>query len=359
MLRFDLNLQSDTGTVDPTFAPISVPGDPATAGVNIAHDGGVLVVLVTSGSTVYAYNAQTGAPAGSFTTAVPVNAVATAGNITVLGSTQINELHMINLTASLQTGTAQGLDSTSPFVPQRGHQPPRAASPGSPGRTTFTPAIAAHFSTLQPDRVQLGVEAIGTLLVNAGTQRHPGVRRVLGDLPDRPGHQRHLHQRPRPLRSRLARSARPSAPWTRTWRWTPASRAATTSSSSTPRARSRRSGTIKLAYPDLLAGLSQSFRTDLGGAALIDIQGDVQSVRGSTANGMFFNDTGNLATIKIQRRSKNSTIVGQPISHLGRHEPERTRQSYSSSREAGDRNGAMQVVQNIQPIGPTTPQGNS
>ena len=168
MLRFDLNLRSDTGTVDPTFAPISVPGDPATAGVNIAHDAGVLVVLVTSGSRVYAYNAQTGAPAGSFATAVPVNAVATAGSITVLGSSQINELHMIDLTSSLRTGSAQAVDSTSPFVPLQDISLLGGLT-GVAGSNNLYAAIAAHFSTLQPYAVQLGVEAIGTLLVNAGT----------------------------------------------------------------------------------------------------------------------------------------------------------------------------------------------
>ena len=71
---------------------------------------------------------------------------------------------------------------------------------------------------------------------------------------------------------------------------------------------------------------------------------------------MFLNDTGNLATIKIQR-VENSTIVGQPISHI--KVPSRTNTTFlTSSREVGNRNGAM-TVQNIQPIGPTTPQGDS
>lgn len=89
---------------------------------------------------------------------------------------------------------------------------------------------------------------------------------------------------------------------------------------------------------------------------MIDIQGDVQSIRGSKANGMFLNDTGNLATIKIPT-IENSTIVGQPISHpVVRNRKNTT--IYSSSRIADGRNGVA-VVQNIQPIGPTTPQGNS
>jgi hypothetical protein len=116
-------------------------------------------------------------------------------------------------------------------------------------------------------------------------------------------------------------------------------------------------GTISFpSFTDKLTGLSQSFRTDLGGAAVIDIQGDVQSIRGQSANGMFLNDTGNLATIKIQQVD-NSTIVGQPISHIT--VARRNNATFlTSSRQVGNRNGAMQVS-NIQPIGPLSPANSS
>ena len=68
-------------------------------------------------------------------------------------------------------------------------------------------------------------------------------------------------------------------------------------------------------HPDLITALSGNFRTDLAGSALVDIQGDVQSIRGGTANGLVLNDTGNLALIKLNRIS-NSEVVGLPISHL-------------------------------------------
>ena len=42
LVRFDLNLANKTGAVDPTFAPIGVPGDPAVAGVAIAYNGSQL-----------------------------------------------------------------------------------------------------------------------------------------------------------------------------------------------------------------------------------------------------------------------------------------------------------------------------
>ena len=66
LIRFDVNLQNDTGTVDPTFPTITVPGDPASVGLNLGYNGRQLDVLVGSGTTVYAYNATTGAAAGSF-----------------------------------------------------------------------------------------------------------------------------------------------------------------------------------------------------------------------------------------------------------------------------------------------------
>ena len=82
--------------VDPTFTPISVPGDPAVAGLNLAWNGSQLDVLVSSGTTVYAYNATTGASVGSFTDAIfmslPINSIGSTDTLTVLGSYQTNQL---------------------------------------------------------------------------------------------------------------------------------------------------------------------------------------------------------------------------------------------------------------------------
>ena len=53
---------------------------------------------------------------------------------------------------------------------------------------------------------------------------------------------------------------------------------------------------------------------DGGGAqtATIVIQGDVQSIRVGTANGLIVDDEGNLNLVKANRIS-NSTIAGQPL----------------------------------------------
>ena len=60
VIRFALNLNTKTAVVDTTVPPISVPGDPAAAGLDLAWNGTQRVVLVSSGTTVYAYNASFG-----------------------------------------------------------------------------------------------------------------------------------------------------------------------------------------------------------------------------------------------------------------------------------------------------------
>ena len=344
VVRFNLNLQNDTGGVDPTFAPISVPGAPASSDIDLARLDGTPVLLVTSGNTVLAYNAGTGAPMGSFNAAVPVNFLATAGNVTVLGSSQINQIHMIDLAASLRTGTAQGLDSAAPFVPQS-EVFLLGGLTGVAGSNNLYASVGAHFSTIQPDQYQLGIESLGTTVVNASSQLFDQFSVISRTGLVTGGNYTAVQVNPAPANQvggalgsvdqNLALDTGVSAGHNVVKLYAPSSLAS--------------KGSISLAYPDLLTGLSQSFRTDLGGAAVIDIQGDVQSVRGTTASGMLFNDTGNLATIKIQHVD-NSTVVGQPISHIDLKS--RTNATFlTSNRDVGNRNGAMNL-KNIQPLGP-------
>ena len=58
--------------------------------MNLGLNGSQLDVLVGSGTTVYAYNATTGAAVGSFTTSEPVNSIASTDTVTVLGSYATN-----------------------------------------------------------------------------------------------------------------------------------------------------------------------------------------------------------------------------------------------------------------------------
>lgn len=350
IVRFDLNLQSDTGTVDTSFAPISLPGAPANSDIDLAHLGQTPVLLAASGTTVYAYNADTGAAMGSFTTAVPVTFLATAGNVTVLGSTTNNQMHMIDLATSLSTGKAVGLDSTAPFVPQSEVYLLGGVT-GVAGSNNLYTTVGAHFSTIQPDQYQLGIESVGTQVATAGgggsnVTDQFSVNSRTGLVTN--GNYTAVQVSPIPsaqIGTALGAVDQNLALDTGVVGGKNILKLYSPSSLSTK-------GTISLDYADPLSGLSQSFRTDLGGVAIIDIQGDVQSVRGNSANGLFLNDTGNLATIKIQHIN-NSTIVGQPISHIVTLS--RNNATFlTSAREVGNRNGATQVY-NIQPIGPAQP----
>ena len=51
------------------------------------------------------------------------------------------------------------------------------------------------------------------------------------------------------------------------------------------------------------------------GPAVIDVQGNIQSLRGLTANGLVLNNTGYLNLIRTGQLV-NSTILAQPVGHV-------------------------------------------
>jgi hypothetical protein len=74
-------------------------------------------------------------------------------------------------------------------------------------------------------------------------------------------------------------------------------------------------GILHLNDPNLLTGVSESFRPGLVGAAVFDVQGNIQSFNGQTAQGLVLNDLGNLNVVKV-RHMANSTIQGFPFGHV-------------------------------------------
>ena len=353
VIRFVINLTDDTGTVDSTFAPIPVPGDPASAGLNLGWDGSQLVVLVSSGTTVYAYNATTGVAVGSFTASEPINSIATADTVTVLGSYATNQLQMINLPASLQTGVEQpATGSPQNFSPAAGFTLLGGLT-GLPGSTSVTATVAAFFDSFQPTQLELGTQSINTTRVTTPKRRSepselkyaftPGTASAVTQngayVPATPNF-------PAPTVPGAALGSIDQ------------STALVNGISNGANTVQLSSGTITLDYPDLLVALSEAFRPDLAGSALIDIQGDVQSVRGSTATGMVLNDTGNLNLLQFGSVT-NSTIIGQPVSHLNIQSrsnvtvltPSRTITTSTSTTDNDGRNGVT-VDRRLQPIGP-------
>jgi hypothetical protein len=350
VIRFALNLNTKTGVVDSTFNPISVPGDPAAAGLDLAWNGEQRVVLVSSGTIVYAFNATTGAPVGSFTDvnsfigALPINSVAGTDTLTVLGSFQTNQLYAINLPASLQTGIAQPAPGNpQPFTPQAEFTLLGGLT-SSPGTNFVFASVAAHLDSTQPAQTQLGIQAVSTAVVSTVK----GQGSVFSNL--------------------LTGSANTAVKEGNAFVNVPAAQPATSppgpalgsidqslalvlGASGGTNTVDTQNGTFTFDYPNALAGLSETFRPDLVGSALIDIQGTVQSVRGGTATGMVLNDTGNLNLVKFDSVTK-STIVGQPIGHI----QFRTRKNVlilTPSRTAAGRNGVT-VNKSLQQIGPLT-----
>ena len=350
VIRFALNLNTKTGVVDSTFNPISVPGDPAAAGLDLAWNGEQRVVLVSSGTIVYAFNATTGAPVGSFTDvnsfigALPINSVAGTDTLTVLGSYQTNQLYAINLPASLQTGIAQPAPGNpQPFTPQAEFTLLGGLT-SSPGTNFVFASVAAHLDSTQPAQTQLGIQAVSTAVVSTVK----GQGSVFSNL--------------------LTGSANTAVKEGNAFVNVPAAQPATSppgpalgsidqslalvlGASGGTNTVDTQNGTFTFDYPNALAGLSETFRPDLVGSALIDIQGTVQSVRGGTATGMVLNDTGNLNLVKFDSVTK-STIVGQPIGHI----QFRTRKNVlilTPSRTAAGRNGVT-VNKSLQQIGPLT-----
>jgi len=343
LVRFDLNLTTDTGAPDPTFTPISVPGDPAVAGVNLGRSGSQLDVLVSSGTTVYAYNARTGVPVGSFTTTSPINSIGSTDTLTVLGSFMPNQLEAINLTASLQTGKAQPQGSVQPYSPTAGFTLLGGLT-GLPGSSKLYATVAATFNSFQPTMTQLGIQTVstGNVLTIPGHGTSFFYKLASGTstaLIQRSAYTNVPPSQPGPALGSVDQSLALVA----------AAAGGTNTINLYAPGSSSSSGTITLNYPNLLAGLSSSFRTDLTSSALIDIQGNVQSFRGGRATGMVLNDNGNLNLVKLASLT-NSTIVGQPLGHL-----QINRRSndmiLTPTRTVDGRNG-VKVDNNLQPIGP-------
>jgi hypothetical protein len=347
VVRFAINLSTGKGTENPTPNPIVVAGDPSSVGLNLGWNGNQLVLLVSAGSTVTAYNATTGAAVGSFTTSNAINSIGSTDTLTVVGNLAANNLEAINLTASLQDGTVQpALGSPKAFDPTTGFTLLGGLT-GLPGSNTVFAAVGATFDSFQPLVDQLGNQAVNTVSVQ--TQMHQSVTSYnlsSGSASAFSPFTAVSSTVPNPTQP--AGAALGSIDQSLAFIVSPPSNGTTKISLSS-------GGSIALTYPDQLTALSESYRPDLAGAAVIDIQGNVQSIRGGSATGLVLNDTGNLNLVKFQS-VQNSTIVGQPVSHL--QIPMRSKVIVlTPSRTVGTRNGVT-VDKKLQPIGPISQTGD-
>ena len=305
MIRFDLNLNTNTGVVDPTFTPISVPGDPASVGLNLGWNGNQLDVLVSSGRRSMPTTRRPARPWARSPRSEPVNSIGSTDTVTVLGSYATNQLQMINLTASLQTGVAQPAPGNpQAFTPDAGFTLLGGLT-SLPARPRSSPLSARTFDTFTADSDQLGHQAIRHRQRSRDTARRCRTSSAAGTRIGRHPERRLCHRsdRIRPIATQ---------PGAALGSIDQSLALVAGASNGTNHDQLSSGGTLTLNYPDLLTGLSEAFRPDLTSSALIDIQGDVQSIRGGSATGMVLNDNGNLNLVKFASVT-NSTIVGQPV----------------------------------------------
>jgi hypothetical protein len=361
VIRFSLDLNQSTGAVDPTFTPIQVepPGSTAPVSLSLGRDGdgpsARLVLLVSANSKISVYDATYGTPLGSFTTPSDFNALASTDTITVGGNTQASQLQMIDVAASLSAGVA-----TRPPDNLNNYSPPSGFSvlsglTGLPGSNRVFDLTAALFNSFTPNQPVLGLLTVetsqatplptgGLLLTHQfSTVSEKAFSQNGTFIPIPNSTDPQLGNAMGSIDNSLAVNTAGAKPNT-VRLFGPISL--------TPR------GSITLNYPNQLSDLSESFRPDLAGTAIVDVQGDIQSFRGLSANGLVLNDTGNLNLVKTGLLT-NSTIIGQPVGHIQTTLNNRSNVLIiSSARVVHDRNG-VKVIPTLRQIGPLSQPNNS
>ena len=335
LLRFD----ATTGQV---LTRIVVPGtvtNPGTAGVALARNGSELVVLVGVGSSVQAYDALSGVFVGQFATRRNVGGIATSGGATLLldptASTD-GVAQVINVQGSLAVG--QTVPIGNPFTPNREFLLGGGAT-GVAGTGNFYAIGSGFFDTAQPNQQQAGII---TLSASGGGGLSEVTRGVLTSsgvaIPAMNGTITNNTSRALgSIESSLALDAGVFNGQNTIVLLNPSTLAA--------------QGTVNFNYPNPLSDLSESFHPEITGSALIDVQGNVQSFKAKTINGLIFNDAGNFNLLQA-KRATNSSIVGLPFGHV--QIANRTNVSIvTNSRLVGDR-GDVTVNPGQRQVGPLT-----
>ncbi|MBV8310536.1 MAG: hypothetical protein JO344_09150, partial [Planctomycetaceae bacterium] len=325
------------------------------------------------------YDATYGTLLGSFTTPAGFNADAlgSTDTLTVMGDVATNQLQMIDIPLSLAAGTAQLPVNEPGYPPPANYTPPAGFSlvgglTGVVGTNQVYPTVAAVFNSFQPSVTQLGLLTAGTSVADTNpsgglvlvrqftTVSEKAIQPGGAYVPVSPSNNPMLTGVPEgSVDSSLALNTIGTSS-------TPGQYTNTVSLLG-PVSLTQR-GTITLNTTDQITDLSESFRPELNGSAaagtgpaLIDVQGNIQSLRGLTANGLVLNDTGYLNLIKTGQLS-NSSILAQPIGHVQTPPAQRTNDVLlisTNNRDFGKRGGVNTLVANLYQIGPLSLTNNS
>ena len=334
LIRFDVN------SGDPLQA-IEVPGAGSSqAAVGLSRLDGRQIVLAAVGSTVYAYDVVTGVPVGSFTTTnladqgvTSIDGIGETSSKTIIVDAEPDmpgTALVLDVSASLASGEA--VTTGSAFEPGREFFLTGGAT-GVAGLATAYLTGAAHFDSFQPNQFQFGV-----LAVNAASDHLSETKRTQVTSP-----------------SSLS-PVDPNNPQTEAFGSLDESLALVTGVSDgkntitlyDPTTLSRQ-GSLTLNYGNPLAGLSESFHPELGGAAVINVRGITNLIRSQYVKGLVYNDIGYLNQIGIQT-AVDSTFIGLPVGHVNINRRQNV-EILSTARPHNDR-GGVTVVPDLKPVGP-------
>jgi hypothetical protein len=348
LLRFDVATGAVLQAIPAGMAGLGTP----IAGVGLGRDNNRLVVLVGAGQTIRAFDVVTGAPMGQFTTAnlgagglTAVDGIGSTDVRTVLSDSTAGAdglLQIIDVTQSLATG--QAVAAGAPFAPQREFELSGGVT-GLAGSDTIYSTGAGHFDTAQPDRTQVGIIAFSTA---GGTFRETSRTALPG-----PSGVPFIDAGPRGTAHSLPVQALGSVDGDLALVTNVAKgqNVVTLLKPSTLAS----DGTITLATPDRLAGLSESFHPELLDAALIDVQGNMKNFIGNRAQGLVINDRGTLNLVAINQ-AIDTAVVADPLLHVDI--PHRQNVELISNAKRGvlgtsTRDGVV-IIPGLRPAGPLT-----
>ena len=348
------NMSSMVGQPDLAFQ-VAAPGSTAPVALSVGRDGARLVLMVDTGSQISVYDATYGTSLGSFTIPAGFDALASTDSVSVIGSVASNQLQMIDVAASLAAGTAQlPVGQPANYTPSAGFSLVGGLT-GLVGSNQVYGTIAATFNSFQPLQTELGLLTVST---STSTPTSSGVLQL---------NRKFSTVSQQALKSQgsyvpVVPSNNPNLIGVSMGSMDSSLVLNTVSTNSAtlfgPVSLTNR-GSIKLNITDPITDLTEAFRPDLSGSttdgtgpALIDVQGDIQSLRGLTANGLVLNDTGNLNLIRTGQIS-NSTILAQPIGHVDTPQVKRVNTTLLSSNNRAFRmRGGVTLVAGLYQIGP-------
>lgn len=308
LIRFD----TGTGAVLQTIN-LGGTGSAAT-GLSLTRVNGRLLALVGgTASTIRAFDANTGATVGQFSTAsldnpatpgvvefAQVDGIGSSDVRTAITDSSAGLTRLIDVGASLAAGSAVPLGNA--YASQNGFEL-AGGTTGLPASNSFYEVGAANFNNFTPLDVELGMVRlanVGNALTEASRTAITAPASIvnvgpIGSATANPDEALGAYE------SYLALVTDSDGQTNTVTLYNPANL--------------QRAAIRTLNYANRLTGLSESFHPELVDAALIDMQGATQSFRSRQVRGMVYNNTGNLNLIDIGQAS-NTVIVGLPVGHV-------------------------------------------